>query len=131
MVAFMPLKMASEWHFGNQRGREARPEALRNMGIDAFLETESGDALGEVFDERNRLSRAVQAGGHDSTVCLRFIDPWGDATFNWMQIPILIMELRALRERVDDETREQLDAIVLLADRHVERPHLYLKFYGD
>jgi hypothetical protein len=101
------------------------------MGIDAFLETESGAALGKVSDPHNLLTGAILAGGHDSTVCLRFLDPWGDATFNHMQIPILVVELRALRDRVDAATREQLEAIVLLAARATEQPHLYLKFCGD
>jgi hypothetical protein len=101
------------------------------MGINARLEDERGEPLGEVLDERNLFSRAIRRGGFDSTVCLRFVDPWGDTTFNRMQVPILIVELRALRERVDAETREHLDTIVTLAARHTESPHLYLKFYGD
>jgi hypothetical protein len=101
------------------------------MGIDAFLEDERGKQLGEVLDLENLLSRAIQHGGLDSTVCLRFLDPWGDATFNWLQVPILVAELRALRDRVDAATRERLDGIVTLAARYKESPHLYVKFYGD
>jgi hypothetical protein len=101
------------------------------MGIDAFLEDETGAKFGEVLDERNVLLRAVLAGGHDSTVCLRFIQPWGDTTFNQLQVPHLIVELRALREPVEPTTREALDALVVLADRATKKAHLYVKFYGD
>jgi hypothetical protein len=55
-------------------------------GIDAFLEDERGKQLGEVLDPETLLSRAIQHGGLDSTVCLRFLDPWGNATFNSLQV---------------------------------------------
>lgn len=101
------------------------------MGIDAWLETEQGEPLDKLLDERSLLSSLIQRGGLDSTVCLRFLDPWGDATFNHLQVPSLIAELRAARERADAATREHLDGLVALADRVEERPHLYLKFCGD
>ncbi len=48
-----------------------------------------------------------------------------------MQAPILVVELRAARERVAAATRAHIDVLVLLADRVNESPHLYLRFVGD
>jgi hypothetical protein len=53
------------------------------MGIDTFIENENGERIDHVLDSEMRLSRAILSEGFDSTVCLRFIDPYGDATFNY------------------------------------------------
>jgi hypothetical protein len=101
------------------------------MGINARLETEAGEALEELLDPGMLLSRLVQRNEFGSTTCLRFLDPWGDTTFNHSQIPFLIVELDALREQVDAATRTHIAALIALAARVDETPHLYLKFIGD
>lgn len=54
------------------------------MGIDARLELEGGEVLGEVADPRNVLSRAT-ACAFTQTILLKYLVPWGDAMFNHAQ----------------------------------------------
>ncbi|MEZ6141833.1 MAG: hypothetical protein R3B84_14775 [Zavarzinella sp.] len=69
------------------------------MGIDAFIETEEGMAKSALFDTDGLTSLLVASKSTDSTsYCLRFIDPWGDTTFNQLQLPFLIEELEDLNQ---------------------------------
>lgn len=58
------------------------------MGIDAKLQTEDGRILQEVFDPEDILQRLLPFNDESSS-CLRFVDPYGDTTFNQLQIPVL------------------------------------------
>lgn len=65
------------------------------------------------------------------SVCLRFIDPYGETVFNQLQIPVLIEELAELRSRsASAELRNRLNAVVafLSASREL---HTYVRFSGD
>jgi hypothetical protein len=73
------------------------------MGVDLYLEDEQGNRLAEVLDPRGFVPRILLLAEHASTVCLRFIDPYGDSVFNQLQIPVLIRELEHAREMVTDE----------------------------
>jgi hypothetical protein len=57
-----------------------------------------------------------------STVCLRFIDPYGDATFNQLQMGQLLDELKELG--ADPE-------LIAFVDLAIGQVHTYLKFIGD
>jgi hypothetical protein len=104
------------------------------MGIDASWITESGEPKQEVFDPSQHLT-SLATNRWDKlsdTMCLRFIDPWGDATFNQAQIPRLLEELRSeLREWNEPEVKSHLEKVVRLVERAVERTHTYIKFTGD
>jgi len=65
------------------------------------------------------------------SVCLRFIDPYGDTVFNQLQIPVLIEELEELgRRSASAALRSRLDSVVafLSASRDT---HQYVRFLGD
>jgi hypothetical protein len=66
------------------------------MGIDARIETERGEPLSELGDPHNRMNWLLRLAALDSTICLRFIDPYGNTTFNSLQIPVLQAELSEL-----------------------------------
>jgi hypothetical protein len=56
---------------------------------------ERGDVLAAVADPEMLFARLVRHSEWSNTVCLRFIDPYGDAVFNQLQIPTLVRELEA------------------------------------
>ena len=87
------------------------------LGFDAFLQTETGEHLASLEDSQGLLSRLIQRGEFDSTMCLRFIDPCGDAAGNHLQAAILVVELRAAQERAELTTRDHIDALVALEDQ--------------
>ena len=73
------------------------------MGIKVRWEAESGRQLEELLDPQNYLGFALQLP-IDKTICLRFIDPYGDTIFNQKQIPVLINELQFVLEQVSAES---------------------------
>ncbi len=129
------------------------------MGIDIRWENESGNQLEEISDPKNYFGFALALSPLEKTVCLRFIDPYGDTVFNQQQIPVFISELQALQQLVTSEqldglreklkmehqeynstkteTRtaieisEHITKILELAQRSTDKVHTYLKFYGD
>lgn len=65
------------------------------------------------------------------SVCVRFIDPYGETVFNQLQLPVLIEELEAIHRRSSDASfREHLGAVLkfLSASRDL---HTYVRFSGD
>jgi len=102
------------------------------LGIDTVAKNESGDELEKVGDPENILSRFVTAAEYpDATVCLRFIDAYGDACFNQLQIPFLVRELenavaKATTPKVKQHLREVADLV-----KRVQMPHTYVWFVGD
>jgi len=102
------------------------------MGINVHWQDEGGGQLAAVDDDRSTFSHIIQRLRDDRSVCLRFIDPWGDTTFNQLQIPVLIEELEcASAETNAREEREQIALILHLAHRSVGVTHTYLRFIGD
>jgi len=111
------------------------------MGIDVRWIDESGEVKQEVPDAHDPaggqgvLSTFMVRSdwpGLPNTVCLRFVDPYGDAVFNRYQLPILIEELRAaLRDERDRITREHLERLIALAVQATGEIHTYVKFIGD
>ena len=128
------------------------------MGCNLYLEDERGARLAELLDPRDYLGWAVQLPSASPTVCLRFIDPYGNTVFNRLQVAALIPELLALRQLATEAAiarlaerkfgtawqhealQRQLSASAVnahidntleLARRCEAEPHLYLKFYGD
>lgn len=67
-----------------------------------------------------------------SSCCLRFVDPYGDTTFNRLQSEFLLHELSAVAEHgMNSEAQGGIDAVRGLAEEVVAGVHLYLKFSGD
>jgi hypothetical protein len=103
------------------------------MGIDARLESEFGQVQAEPPDSGNLTKRLVEPFRDSDTRCLRFIDLYGDTTFNRLQLPVLISELkRAIELTSNPVLRTRGEAVLALAHRaSSEGPHIYLKFVGD
>ena len=90
------------------------------MSIDLYMEDEEGTSQGEVLDPDDLTGRVVALAAHERTVCLRFIDPYGNTVFNQFQIPALIRELEAAREHVTDERVVRLGQSELESAREAE-----------
>jgi hypothetical protein len=98
------------------------------LAINVAWENERGDVL-----ERwsGCISGALVERAAPSTVCLRFIDPYGDTIFNRYQVPILVQELEALAQQVDVEDRETLRRLLAFLTPERQRVHEYVRFIGD
>lgn len=102
------------------------------VGVDVALEDEDGQQLDLVGDPTSALARALPDPRDSAYSCLRFVDRYGDTTFNSIQIPLVIQELTRLQQGANEDTRKVLRQIQELAERALdEGPHLYLKLYGD
>src|SRR3546814_3871568 len=102
------------------------------MGIDVHWRDERGETLAIVEDAGMLLSRLSNFfSGQSASVCLRFIDPFGDTCFNQHQIPVLLSELRqALASVSDTQTVEHLQRVVGLLEG-AGHMHTYVWFVGD
>lgn len=104
------------------------------MGINVAWVDERHEPKQEVYDPRQVFTHLATSRWPElsGSVCLRFIDPWGDAVFNQAQIPELLQELRGeLAETRDTEVRSHLEKVIQLVQRAVNQTHTYIKFLGD
>lgn len=68
------------------------------MGFTVALEDEDGVELAPTAgDPKNAFGRSLPHPDDTSFACLRFVDPYGDTTFNNLQIPLLIEEAARAR----------------------------------
>ena len=103
------------------------------MGINVAWTNENSEHLEEVIDPGMALSHlATSRWPSPSSICLRFVDPWGDTVFNQSQIPVLLEELRSeLAQDLEPRLRDHLQQVVALVERAVDQTHTYIKFIGD
>ena len=102
------------------------------MGIDARIEDENGQSIEELGDPKDLVAVLLPRHDDNSSNCMRFIDPYGDTTFNRAQMPILINELKKSIENTSNpEAKEHGKKLLEMAKKISEEVHLYLKFYGD
>jgi hypothetical protein len=102
--------------------------------VDLYLTVErGGPAISTLPDPRGILTGLLLNLDLGGTICLRFVDPWGDTMFNAAQAAVLGSELRELL-RTGDLSEEQRNAVCsmqMLADRCAAEVHTYLTFVGD
>lgn len=87
------------------------------MGVNLYMEDEDGAQLAEVGDPKGFVERIVSIAGNEKTVCLRFIDLYGDTVFNQLQIPVLVRELEAARGQLTERRFAQLGQHALKSAR--------------
>lgn len=89
------------------------------MGIDVAWVDERHEQKQFVSDTQHVLARLATSRWPKltSSVCLRFVDPWGDAVFNQSQNKDWLSELSAeVRETSDIKVREQLQKVINLVE---------------
>jgi hypothetical protein len=104
------------------------------MGIDVAWVDERHESKQFVSDSRQILTRLATSRWPKltSSVCLRFIVPWGDTVFNQAQNSDLLNELSAeVRETRDPEVRDQLQKVIRLVELARNETHTFIKFIGD
>jgi hypothetical protein len=100
------------------------------MPLSVQIEDESGRRAAERW--WHPRSTQLLVGAHPGTCCLRFLDPYGDTVFNQEQLPVLLAELRALRQRAPDpEGATMLDDLLRYLEAATEQVHTYVRFVGD
>lgn len=102
------------------------------MGVNVYWQSEGGDVLQQLFDPKMLLSGHVRATQWSESRCLRFIDPYGDAVFNHLQVPVLVEELEAsiVPETKPDTAAHVRSVVAFLRERLGDRD-VYAWFIGD
>jgi hypothetical protein len=103
------------------------------MGINVVLEGENGEHIDTVFDSHGAIGLLASAAHHDPSYrLLRYLDPYGDAVFNWLQVSDLLADLQLAGSLAwSDAERSTLAQVVALVARILEEPRLYVRFMGD
>ena len=102
------------------------------MPIKAILQNIDGTRrISSVVDADGGLNRCLPFGD-ESFPLFQYVDPYGNAVFNPLQMPQLLVELELLMSRpTDQETRLLLERLRELAIQCRDSNHLYLRFVGD
>jgi hypothetical protein len=103
------------------------------MGIDAEIAPRTRDNPAEVLDSRGVFAHFLGASPVRDSVCLRFIDPYGDTIFNSLQLPVLLEELEIVRQANSaPELRSHVALLINLVSQALANgPHTFVKFRGD
>jgi hypothetical protein len=98
--------------------------------ITVRIEGERGSPISETW--WHPASTVVLVGNHPGTCCLRFMDPYGDAVFNQVQLPVLLEELRALRRSLQNSDHTTMvDDLCKFIEVALDQDHTYVRFLGD
>ncbi|MBS1635166.1 MAG: hypothetical protein JST26_04530 [Bacteroidetes bacterium] len=92
-----------------------------------ILENEKGEAIQTLAEslQYEELSKLTLP----KFKLFNYVDPYGDTTFNRLQIDDLIVDLGLLKKL--SEQKDTIDKIMSLAEKCKTDAHTYLKFYGD
>ncbi len=98
------------------------------MGWTIKLEDENGQAIRTLpnefnYDELDNLD-------FDSYILLKYIDFYGDTTFNTLQLDDLQSDFEKLKNVVATQN-ESIEQILDLIKESQAEVHTYIKFYGD
>ncbi len=94
------------------------------MAWTIILEDENREPVSSLNDEFD----AGLTSNLSSFKLLCYLDPYGNTTFNHLQMDDLIKDLQNLKQM---EFSPLLDKILRLAERCKKEAHTYLAFYGD
>lgn len=98
------------------------------MGWTVIIEDEDGNAIKTMPDEFV-LSDVEVLNNKDFKV-LKYLDPFGDTTFNALMLADLLNDLIELKELLPTE-QAQINTVIAYARDCKEYVHTYLNFYGD
>jgi hypothetical protein len=103
------------------------------MSIDTRWEDEDGNEIEVVLSPpRSRFETLIPEANVEGFPCLRYIDLYGNTTFNQLQLPQLLADLKqAILQAESPETRAHMESLIDLVQRAIGVVHTYIKFYGD
>jgi hypothetical protein len=103
------------------------------MGIIRIaLVDEHGAVEAEVEGDTHSLDDALGRVEPKDSICLRFVDPYGDTIFNHLQMEPFLAEWAEIERRSSDlGVRTLVGEVRALAERCRREPHTFLRFYGD
>jgi hypothetical protein len=103
------------------------------MGIDLEWIDENGAQRQFISDAKGEfLSFILEAREFNTTVCLRFIDPFGNTMFNQRQLATLATELESKASSVRaSDTAQQILRFARLVRTAEGKCHTYIRFVGD
>ena len=98
------------------------------MGLTIVLEDENGGAIQTLpkelqYDEFENVKL-------DDFILLKYIDFYGDTTFNTLQLDDLIGDFERLKP-MNPSQSEIIQQIIDHAKKCQDEVHTYIKFYGD
>jgi len=89
------------------------------------------DENGKPENDRDVVFHGPLPVGDESYRLLSYIDPYGDTTFNSLQMKTFLHEWERIKNRLNEEQIEPWKQIREFAMRGTNEEHLYLKFIGD
>lgn len=102
------------------------------MGFNIILQDEFGVRIDGVDDPRCLLHRLLPESDTDEYPFLGSVDPYGDTTFNTLQMRRFLKEWAVVSQRAQTaEEQTIVRCVESLARRCRDEVHLYLKFIGD
>ena len=105
---------------------------VSSMGFGIELQDEWGGKIEGVYDPKNLLDRLLPEINLDSSPMLSSLDPYGDTTFNSLQMRRFLQEWVGVGAKAQSlEEKELVSKIESLARRCRSEVHVYLKFIGD
>ena len=123
--------LASSFQFV-QRVSYASPTLLllsAFVAIDVEWQDERGRTLARY--DGPTVTAALLRYADPQAACLRFIDPYGNTTFNQQQLSVLRDELEALDSRIMDGQALVARALLDFLTSSSGMVHTYVKFIGD
>lgn len=102
------------------------------MTIDVRWEDENGEELARVSEDLKDFARIIPESTSPDYPCLRYIDPYGDTTFNQLQLPQLLKDLEKISSgSTSAEQKTHINRVIEFVTRACGETHTYIKFYGD
>lgn len=98
------------------------------------------DEFGEIIDSCKvsiqvlmyLLNEYIPKDELEQTFCLQFIDPYGYTTFNELQIPVLIKELKYLHSKcLLNDKSNKLKSVINFTEKAIGKDFIRIRFYGD
>lgn len=91
------------------------------------------DELGkEIAGGIDLPASSLSAHDDERFICARFIDPYGDTFFNYLQVPYFLDELRLLKANATNtQQKDCLEQIEELVAQYRDEVHVYVKLIGD
>ena len=96
-----------------------------------ILRVDGNGVTKATFPDVEALHQLLDGDLPANSCCLRFIDLYGDTTFNRLQLPVLASELTDAAAGASNSLRERVQALVAFIKAAGKEPHHYIKFIGD